>query len=32
MMGSTVVNPIKVTKEDMKKMINAVYYGIDIEE
>ncbi|MBU5315551.1 iron-containing alcohol dehydrogenase [Clostridium bornimense] len=32
MMGSTVVNPIKITKEDMKKIINAVYYGNDIEE
>lgn len=32
MMGSTVVNPIKITKEDMKEIINAVYYGNDIEE
>ena len=27
MKGSTTVNPVKVTEEDMKKFLNTIYYG-----
>lgn len=30
MKGSTVVNPIKISIEDMRKIINCVYYGEEI--
>lgn len=31
MLGSTAVNPIKVTKDDMKKLLECVYYGTQVD-
>ena len=31
MLGATNVNPVKVSKEEMKKMLDTVYYGTEID-
>ncbi len=31
MKGSTVVNPIKVSEDDMKKFLNCIYYGEEVD-
>lgn len=31
MKGATPVNPIKVTKEDMAKMLNCIFYGTEVD-
>lgn len=31
MQGSTVVNPIKVSEDDMKKFLDCIFYGKKVE-